>query len=182
MPLILKLHLLISTFTIIPHWLWKQWVFSAHHCGRNVLEKIECVIWPKACQLEQELQLQGLVGKLRYITFLAVNDEVSFLIARRYGVDYTVTIWVLGQNSGDEGVGSCILGNKGSISAKLNKCEKARLDTRKSQVNDGNTLRPEIWIISTVQSISRLIRRMVVAFACRYDLTCPPTGQTRDKW
>lgn len=116
--LVLKLRLLISTLNELPHWLWKQRVFIAHHCSRNVLEKIECVIWPKACQLEQELQMWGLVRKLRYITFLAVNYEVPFLIACCYGVDYAVPIWVFGQNCGDEGVGACVLWNKCSISAK----------------------------------------------------------------
>lgn len=58
--------------------------------------------------------------KLRNITFLAVNDKVSFLVARCYGVDYTITIWVFGQNCGDEGVGAGILRNKRSISVQRN--------------------------------------------------------------
>ncbi len=56
---------------------------------------------------------------------------------------------------------------------KFNKCKGERTHTWKSQVDDRNTHRQEIQIIYTVQSISRLIRLMVVAFACHYDLTYP---------
>lgn len=43
------------------------------------------------------------------------------------------------------------------------------------EVNNRNpqTKRLEIWIIYTVQGIEKLIRLMVVAFTCHYDLTCP---------
>lgn len=58
--------------------------------------------------------------KLRRITFLAVNDEVSFPVACCNGVDYTIAIWVFGQNCGDEGVGARVLRNKRSVSAKKN--------------------------------------------------------------
>lgn len=64
--------------------------------------------------------MRSLAGKLRSITFLAVNDEVSFLVACCYGVDYTIAVRIFGQNCGDEGVGARVLGNERSISAKRN--------------------------------------------------------------
>lgn len=112
-------------------------------------------------------------GKSWSITFLAVDDEVSFLVPRCYGVDYTIAIWVFGQNRGDESVGPRILGNECSIAAKrkFNKCKRVRKHTRKSMIETHTDSRYKSFY--TVQSISSLIRLMVVAFACHYDLTCP---------
>lgn len=61
-----------------------------------------------------------LVGKLRNITFLAVNDKIFFLIACCYGVEYSIAVWIFGQNCCNQGVGACILRNECSISAKRN--------------------------------------------------------------
>lgn len=57
--------------------------------------------------------------KLRNITFLAVNDKVALFVACGYGVGYTVAIWVFGQDCGNKSVGTGVLGNKCSISAKI---------------------------------------------------------------
>ena len=111
--------------------------------------------------------------KLRSITFLAVNDEVSLLIACCYGVDYTIAIWVFGQDRGDEGVGARVLGNKGSIPAR----EELKFSRRKEVRRQTHTWKSDVCIIYTFRSISGLIGRMVVSLACLYDLTCPLSRQ-----
>lgn len=58
-----------------------------------------------------------MAGKLN-ITFLAVDDEVAFLVACRDGIRYAVAVWVFGQNGGDQGVGAGVLGDKRAVPAR----------------------------------------------------------------
>lgn len=61
-------------------------------------------------------------------TFLAVNDEVSLFVPCCDGIDDTVSVWVLGQDGGNEGVGASVLGDECPISA-----EKVQLNERESR-------------------------------------------------
>lgn len=56
-------------------------------------------------------------GKLN-ITFLAVDDEVAFLVACRDGIRYAVAVRIFGQNGGDQGVGAGVLGDKRAVPAR----------------------------------------------------------------
>lgn len=114
----MKAQFLISAVDVLAQLLWKWRASTAQNGSKNVLQKIECVIWRKACQLEAKLQTCNPTVEWRLITFLAVNDEVSLLIAGRYGVDYAITIWVFCQHCSNKGVGPRILRNKRSISAE----------------------------------------------------------------
>lgn len=78
--------------------------------------------------------------QIQEVTFLAINDEVSLFIPCGDGIDYTVSIWVFGQNRGNEGVGAGVLGDKCPVSAKkvpFNKPERRTIHM------DGSLMRSE---------------------------------------
>lgn len=71
-------------------------------------------------------------------TFLAINDEVSVFVPCCDGIDYPVSVWVFGQDCGNEGVGASVLGDECSVSAE------------KVQFN-----KPERWTIHSAKSLMR---------------------------
>lgn len=91
------------------------------------------------------------------LAFLAVDDEVPLLVPCCDGIDDTISVWVLGQDGGDEGVGASVLGDKRPVSA-----EKVQMNERESRtIQTGGGGR----IVNGVKSISSLIRLLDVTAA-----------------
>lgn len=80
-------------------------------------------------------------GKLN-ITFLAVDDEVAFLVACRDGIRYAVAVRVFGQNGGDQGVGAGVLGDKRAVPAREFERERESHMDRQRQSEKQNHFTP----------------------------------------